>query len=362
MRRKYVRIMLAGLLVLGGVAFASSASQASIGSESSGSDSPTVVRAARASKIVNPGGDNAAVARFWTKSRIKKAKPRDFIFNPASRKFRPAPSRRFKLDMFTNLGSSWTSGGPVARNTGKVFFALGTQYYVCSGTVVYDGANDRSVVVTAAHCAYDETNNIWASNWMFVPDYDAAPVSLTTSGSFCADTSYGCWTARSLIVPRAFASQSSFNADAAKHDYAFAVLGAGGKGNTQLDAVVGAQSIDFVKRDLEANTWLFGYPAQGRYKGIDLMYCKGLIGYDRAIEYETYRLPCRLTGGSSGGPWMSPFSDSGSTVGTGTVMSVTSYGYAGIKALYGPIFNDETLQMFALSWSLTSGNVLYPQT
>lgn len=354
MRRRYLRFVVAALLVAGGVAVASSTSQAAAPSTGNGVS-------AGVSRIVNPG--NNSVIRFWTKARIKKAKPRDIVFNPATRRFKVAPSRKFKLDSTTNLGSSWTAGGRVLKTTGKVFFAMGTQYYVCSGSVVDDGlAADRSLVLTAAHCAYDETNNVWATNWMFVPDYDSSPADLTTSGSFCEDTVYGCWTARSLVVPRVFASQPSFNGTAARHDYAFAVVGAGGKSATQLDAEVGVQAVGYNTRDLESTTLLFGYPSQARYKGKDLMYCRGYLGFDRVLDYETYRLPCRLTAGSSGGPWFSPFEESGPSVGTGTIFSVTSYGYTGIKALYGPFFGSETLQMFALSLSLASGNVLYPTT
>ena len=44
-----------------------------------------------------------------------------------------------------------------------------------------------------------------------------------------------------------------------------------------------------------------------------------------------------MTGGSSGGPWLSSFS-----TGRGTATSLNSYGYGGIKAMYGPIFNAQT--------------------
>ena len=49
---------------------------------------------------------------------------------------------------------------------------------------------------------------------MFVPDYDSNAVALTTSGSFCPQTTYGCWTATSLVVHKGFASQRKFNATA----------------------------------------------------------------------------------------------------------------------------------------------------
>lgn len=349
MRHKYLKLIVAALVVAGGVVVASSASNAAAERTSM---APTV----SASGSRNP-------AKFWTWARVRKATPRDFVFDRSTGSFRSARRQKaMRLDMFTNLGASWTSGGAVATTTGRVFFALGTNYYSCSGTVVDDnGTSNRSVVVTAAHCAYDETRDIWATNWIFVPDYDSSPAAFTTSGSFCESTTYGCWSAKSLVVPKTFADQPSFNDTAVKHDYAFAVVSLGGTKNTHLDAEVGDQAIDFTTRDNEANTWIFGYPAQGKYRGNDLVYCKGLLGWDPALDWSTYRLPCRMTGGASGGPWFSPFVDSGQSVGTGTIFSVTSYSYGGSKALYGSIFGAETQQMLAVAFTIAPGNSLFQQ-
>jgi hypothetical protein len=59
-----------------------------------------------------------------------------------------------------------------------------------------------------------------------------------------------------------------------------------------------------------------------------------------------------MTGGSSGGPWFSPFSS-----GSGTLMSVNSYGYSGITAMHGPKLNAETQSMFQTAAG-TAGNVI----
>ncbi len=47
-------------------------------------------------------------------------------------------------------GLRWTHGGAVAAAVGKVFFTLGGEDYVCSGTLV--GGKHPDVVLTAAHC------------------------------------------------------------------------------------------------------------------------------------------------------------------------------------------------------------------
>lgn len=55
---------------------------------------------------------------------------------------------------------------------------------------------------------------------MFVPDYDASPEPLTASGSFCADTLYGCWTEESMPVHTGFATARGFNDQAVLYDFA----------------------------------------------------------------------------------------------------------------------------------------------
>ena len=48
--------------------------------------------------------------------------------------------------------------------------------------------NDRSIILTAGHCVFDEANGVFATNWMFIPDFDDGP-------------SYTCGT---TSTPRAF--------------------------------------------------------------------------------------------------------------------------------------------------------------
>jgi hypothetical protein len=61
-----------------------------------------------------------------------------------------------------------------------------------------------------------------------------------------------------------------------------------------------------------------------------------------------------MTGGSSGGPWFAPFS-----AGSGTMVSVNSYGYSGVTAMQGPKLNAETQTMFNTAASVT-GNTIVP--
>lgn len=278
--------------------------------------------------------EHKRIVAFWTVERVRRAVPRDFVLT--SKGFKPAA----KPAGGTTSGSSWTGGGAVLRTTGKILFAMGGSYYVCSGDVITEGAAGRSIVLTAGHCVYDETNGAFATNWTFVPDYDSAPASLTTSGSFCAQTTRGCWTASSLVVHSGFATAGSFNTQATLHDWGFAVVGPGGKSSQFIEEVTGTQAVTFTSGQVIGTTVsAFGYPAAGRYRGTDLVYCRGRLATDPTNGNLTWGVPCTMTGGSSGGPWFASFSDS---TGTGTQMSVNSYGYGGVSYMYGPKFNNTT--------------------
>src|SRR4029077_20973685 len=120
-----------------------------------------------------------------TNGRVAQAIPRDFEFDPNRGSFRPSakPARPGGGGSTSTVGSSWTAGGEVLGTTGKVLFAMGGVYYVCSASVADDTVSGRSIILPAGHCAVDESTGEFATNWMFVPDYDSAPVALTTSGS-----------------------------------------------------------------------------------------------------------------------------------------------------------------------------------
>lgn len=291
--------------------------------------------------------EHERVVKFWTKERVAKAVPRHYVLDPKTKEVKPAAKPTKPPSTSTTvLGASWTGGGLVAKTTGKVLFAMGTSYYVCSASVVDDdNTAGRSLILTAGHCVVDESNGEFATNWMFIPDYDSQPATLTTNGSFCGDTRYGCWVADYLVASEAFASAGGFNEQAILHDYAFAVVSKGGKSQAaQLDDTVGDQPITFTPQANDLVTYLFGYPAAGKYKGNDLVYSRGPLGTDPLNDDLTYRVASNQTGGSSGGPWFAEFG--AATTGQGILFSVNSYGYTGVTAMHGPKFTDETAGMF----------------
>lgn len=287
------------------------------------------------------------VVAFWTNERVARAIPRDIVRPPTAGPISPmAKGSKGGSGGTSVVGASWTGGGMVTRATGKVLFAIGSDYFVCSASVVNDGGvSNASVILTAGHCVFEYgVGDGYATNWIFVPDYDAAPAPLDRNRLFCANTAYGCWVAERIIVSSNYATTPGFPVN---FDYAFVRVGLGGKdGSTELDKLSTAtgHGIQFSASSNTTDTWLFGYPAAGPYNGTDLVYSRGPLGRDPYNGNQTYKVSSNMTGGSSGGPWFVAFSD---VLGSGTLMSVNSYGYSGVKAMHGPILNAQTSRMFA---------------
>lgn len=309
---------------------------------------------ASAAAASGPGNSDDAraehqrIVAYWTPARVAAALPRDFALDPATGRVVPM-AKPTRPPQPTELEPAWVGEArdTVGATTGKVLFTLGSSNYVCSASVV-DETTGKSVVVTAAHCAYDWGTGL-ATNWLFIPGFDPGD---TFTG--CAATDYGCWTAASLFVNDAFKTAGSFNNTAITNDFAFAVMGPStslGGTNTLavLDAAVGSQPIAFSASPLGGTTTSLGYPAAAPYDGTTLRYCQGPLAMDEYSKI-TYRIPCLMTGGSSGGPWYTPL-----TSGQGAVMSVNSYGYTrNIRStsyddtamMFGPIFNQATQTLY----------------
>jgi V8-like Glu-specific endopeptidase len=289
------------------------------------------------------------VANFWTAQRIDSALTREFVFDKDAKSARLNAVRKGggsggtttkgpNKATTTSTGKSWTSGGLPLAATGKVFFTFGSSTYVCSGSVVTDDKTDRSIVLTAGHCVYNQGTSQFASNWIFIPAYDSKP-----NGS-CTDPTnafpYGCWTARSLMVHSDFSTQTTFNAISTQSDWAFAVIGANSAG-AHLDTTVG--SFVFNESGFTATNqaaYSFGYPAASPYAGADLVFCNGNTFADANNASATWGLACNMTGGASGGPWMSAFSTS---TNSGALSSVNSYKYSNdATKMYGPKFDSRT--------------------
>lgn len=279
-------------------------------------------------------GEHLRIMAFWTPGRLAAARPRELT--PIGSQVQAAKSGGGGSP---STGGSWTRGGPVLDRTGKVYFQMNGGYWQCSGSIARDALTGESLVVTAGHCAIDATTGEFATNWMFMPNWDSSPGSLATA---CSATRYGCWTAIRLYVHFGFATAGGFNEQAVTHDWAFALVGPGGlDGTTELDQALGSYPLTYTTTNAGETLGAFGYPAGGKYHANDLTYCAGPIFRDLNVRIgTTWGMPCDMTGGSSGGPWFDDYNASRQA--NWKIASLTSYGYGDSINLYGPKFNANT--------------------
>jgi hypothetical protein len=248
------------------------------------------------------------VVDYWTEARIKSAIPRGKAINPGKGKPGSGGSSAAAVQV------------PTQSQLGKVFFTLGGVNYVCSGTAT--ASSNRDVVTTAGHCL-NEGPGAYATNFAFVPAYD--------NGS----APYGTWTAKSLLTTNEWKNSGDFN-----HDVGFAVMNSNASGQSLTD-VTGSYPIAFNK-GYNLTFSAYGYPAAKPYNGQLLWKCSGKAGVDTRGTTD-HRLPCSMTGGSSGGGWIT--SD-------GQLNSVNSFGYRGEKdVMYGPYFGNVEQAVFSAAAS-----------
>ena len=291
---------------------------------------------------------------FWTADRIKKAEAFDMVFDEGSKTGkRVIVARSTKPPGGTTtpsvLGTSWTKLGLPLTASGKVFFAIGTSYYQCSGALVRDGSNSKSMVLTAGHCVFDNATSRYVTNFIFIPSYDVNQVTI----SGCSITAK-CWGAKGIEAHPNFTSQTAFTAQATKFDWGFATITASTDsplpdGGTAGSGSDGTNSFPISFSNLVSSTLVssFGYPAAGKYNGFDLIYSSGAISFDSQNSNSTYKLASDMTGGCSGGPWLSKFASVSPY--SGTLSSVNSYKYGTTTFIYGPKFSSETTATYQIA-------------
>jgi V8-like Glu-specific endopeptidase len=294
---------------------------------------------------IDSRAEQDSVRAFWTKARMKAATPRG-LQRPAAK---PGGGGSPGTTSTSNLGTAWTAG---RATVGKVFFQLGGSLYVCSGNAVddvEDGVTTSNLVVTAGHCLNDG-GSTFATNFLFIPRYD--PTQPRTSGQ-----PDGTFTATRLTTTSQWAAQGG---DKYNYDVGMARVGVNEHGETLAAAVGDTSDIGFVSGDPSStsgvdytvNVHSFGYPAARPYDGTRLISCWGGTTGDTVGGSTDYRLPCNMTGGSSGGPWLvdnagavAPFTENEDV--SDVQVSVNSFGYRGEKnAMYGPIFGATVRNLY----------------
>jgi PASTA domain len=246
-----------------------------------------------------------------------------------------------------NQNGAWPGAYSAVPNAqiGKLFYDVqpgpGAQWRACSGTVVY--SENRALVVTAGHCVYKpdpdgdriiQGNGFWYESFRFCPGYE-----------------YGCKLGE-WLYHEAFTTTSWFygSGSPATYDWSDDMAVILMKPNTPsgfiMDAV-GAQGIWF-NWGTGLNRHAMGYPASDErwpeytYDGGDLIYCPAVDGYD---GYGRLAIACTMTGGASGGPWITQPDANW----YGYVNSVNSHKPWGGPYMGGPYFGDAEASLFAFT-------------
>lgn len=222
--------------------------------------------------------DRTQALAYWTRDRMRQAGA--------------------DLDEGTTPADQQPWRGPRIASIGRLFFVndKGVDTW-CTATSV--PARNRSVALTAAHCAQVPASpgNHYTS-LVFVPGY--------TRGS----TPYGAYAVRAFTMPRTWETED-------RYDVAALVLDP--RAGRRPADVVGTQAVAFTGQP-GGKVSVFGYPATRPQRGEVLMSCNSTT---RPSSYHTQEVRCGLGGGASGGPWLAHFD---AARGTGTVTGVTSYG------------------------------------
>jgi hypothetical protein len=223
------------------------------------------------------------------------------------------------------------------RQVGKLFFWTGTRWSHCAATAI--NSENKSLVLTAGHCVYNPDpdqngyvggNGQWYSDVYFCPGYE-----------------YGCklgrWNARQIYTTNSwFYGSGTYRQYDWRDDIAVVLVSPNTQGN--LVNVTGGQGIGF-NQSVNQYRFSFGYPVSDprwpeySYSGQDLDWCPGRDGYDGAGHLF---IACTMTGGASGGPWLTNVSSSW----LGTVNGVNSHKAWGGAYMGSPYFDSTESWLF----------------
>ncbi len=252
--------------------------------------------------------------------------------------------------------AEWTQGGTVQTAAGRIYFYMPANRrqsswtgYVCSGTAVRDNTSDRSVILTAAHCVYDDVNKAFAKDVLFIPNQ--AGTSAGGTDRVCSNDPLGCWAPAYGVVDADWTTRK-FPANI-PWDYAYYVVpesgtsyghsGAGVDG--PLDQVAGSLPISFTTAAAGHDAAALGYSYSD---DPNFMYCSEKLATESSYG-DWWLGQCGLSGGASGGPWLDPIAG-----GDGSVVSVNSWGYTTQPGMAGPNLSGSASCLFSAAKGATT--------
>lgn len=223
------------------------------------------------------------------------------------------------------------------RATGRIYFEMpankrGTRWngYVCSGTVTADNNVNYDLVITAAHCLYDDVNKTFARNVLFIPDQDRTSGSGTDTN--CSNDPMGCWSPEFAVVDVEWTNKTF--PENIPWDYGFYAIAKTGDGVYQggfestdrvLTAATGQVQVNY-------GSYTYGYDHALGYSYAEdplLRYCAEMVE-EEATYNDLWMSQCGMSGGASGGPWVTEAQTSPQ------IFSVNSWGYTTQPGMAGP--------------------------
>lgn len=241
--------------------------------------------------------------------------------------------------------SPWL-GGVIQRVSGRIYFEMPANSkrkgpwngYVCSGTVMTDDVSGRSIIITAAHCVYDDSNKAFARNVLFIPNQvDTTGIATDLN---CNNDPLGCWVPSFGVVDINWTTSVFPNNIA--WDYAYYVVNdtgshIGADADPILDVATGSLPVNFLTVNVDdgepsASSSDFTHALGYSYSDDpNFMYCAEDMTTEGDVNW--WLASCGLSGGASGGAWLQPMDES---QGTGTIISVNSWGYTTAPGMAGP--------------------------
>ncbi len=280
--------------------------------------------------VLGPAGAVAPSGPAWNADSVAQtAYPRDWLAEDEGLDGEGSKAVAGTAGVYTyydvnNQSALWTIFPH--RWSGRLTYNTAAGPFYCSATVI-SGNN----IVTAAHCVYDTTNNVWYSNWVFTPAY--------RNGS----TPYGTFATSACTVMNSWVGLSgSYSISTwARHDVAVCSLRPNSAGQTINSAVVWAgRTWNTGNNQLIFNS---GYPSRS-YTDATItgasQYLRSCTAESFLYTTETLGSGCYWGRGSSGGSWLinyKPFLVSG------WVNSVNSGLFIGQQNSYGARFNSNNI-------------------
>ncbi|MGW7350515.1 trypsin-like serine peptidase [Streptomyces sp. NPDC054784] len=235
-----------------------------------------------------------------------------------------------------------------APPVGKIFMETPEGSMVCSGAVVKDPKNPgkSNLVATAGHCVHGGKGKGWFRNVVFVPHFNSEGLGQAElEGAPKSDVApHGVyWAQHARTTDHWIRNGATQGGSGAPQDFAVLKVKPEDGGGTSLEETVGdAVTVNFDTPGVKnvASLTARGYPAAPPFSGETMYACEdepGRLSLD-ASQPTMYRIGCTMTGGSSGGPWLSADGEE--------LLSVTSIGPVTHDWLAGAALGKEAEAVF----------------